>query len=177
MTAESIARELGGRRSGRGWVCMCPAHKDKTPSLSITESDGTLLVHCFTGCSQDAVISALRDRGLWPEQRQKWTPQQHREHAIARDVASKAHFWAIAAAALAEETLEELSWCHPERAEMTRIVRICRAGSQQLVEEFRAWSHAHPEFTEAMVRTGMASERRIQVAAAQALFAQEAHAF
>ena len=179
LTAESIARALGGRRSGRGWICYCPAHENKrTPALSITERDGLILWHDFGGCSQEAVGAALRDRGLLPErERRVWTQQDYREHAIARDVASKAHYWGIAAAALAEEALEELEWFHAERAEMTRIVRICRAGGQQVVNEFRAWSHDQPALTAAMVRAGQASERRVQVAAAQALFAQEAHAF
>ena len=29
------------------------------------EEDGKTLVHCFAGCSQENVISALRERGLW----------------------------------------------------------------------------------------------------------------
>ncbi len=28
MTAETIARALGGRRTGGGWVARCPAHDD-----------------------------------------------------------------------------------------------------------------------------------------------------
>src|SRR5712692_3308676 len=43
----------------------CPAHDDKTPDLSLREKDGVVLVHCFGGCTQDAVIEALRARGLW----------------------------------------------------------------------------------------------------------------
>ena len=46
----------------------CPAHSDKNPSLSVTQSEeGKLLVHCQVGCSQDAVIQALRERRLWHE--------------------------------------------------------------------------------------------------------------
>ena len=47
-------------------VSHCPAHQDSTPSLSITERDGTILFHCHTGCSQQAVLDALAERGLWP---------------------------------------------------------------------------------------------------------------
>jgi len=72
MNAEEIARALGGRRSGKGWLCKCPAHKDKHPSLSVDEGrDGKVLVVCRAGCSQADVIDALRDRGLWPEHRQR----------------------------------------------------------------------------------------------------------
>ena len=46
----------------------CPAHNDTSPSLSVTVGpDGKTLVHCHGGCSQEAVIDALRERGLWPE--------------------------------------------------------------------------------------------------------------
>jgi putative DNA primase/helicase len=66
MTAAEIAHALKGKRSGYGWTARCPAHKDSDPSLSIGQGDdGRILVHCFAGCPQDAVIDALRARGLW----------------------------------------------------------------------------------------------------------------
>lgn len=37
------------KRSGSGYTASCPCHDDGTPSLSINERDGKLLVHCF-GC-------------------------------------------------------------------------------------------------------------------------------
>ena len=43
----------------------CPAHDDHNPSLSVTDINGKILVRCFAGCSQDSVIGALRDLGLW----------------------------------------------------------------------------------------------------------------
>jgi hypothetical protein len=45
----------------------CPGHTDEHPSLSVTEQGGKLLVHCHAGCPQDAIIGALRERGLWPK--------------------------------------------------------------------------------------------------------------
>ncbi len=67
MTARELARHLRGRRSGAGWSACCPAHRDKEPSLSISERDGKLLIHCFAGCDQERVIGVLKARGLWPE--------------------------------------------------------------------------------------------------------------
>ncbi len=64
--AEVLARRLGGRKSGSDWMARCPAHDDRNPSLSISERDGRVLVHCHAGCEQAAVIKALRVRGLWP---------------------------------------------------------------------------------------------------------------
>jgi putative DNA primase/helicase len=69
MTAETIARALGGRKAGQGWTARCPAHDDRTPSLSIRDSDGNkVLVHCHAGCDQRDVIVALKGRGLWSDQ-------------------------------------------------------------------------------------------------------------
>jgi putative DNA primase/helicase len=67
-TAETIAKTLGGRKAGPGWTACCPAHDDRTPSLSITDSDdGKVLVRCHAGCEQERVIASLRSRGLWEE--------------------------------------------------------------------------------------------------------------
>jgi hypothetical protein len=68
MNVEAIARALGGRKVGRGWMAPCPAHGDDTPSLSIRDADdGKVLVYCHAGCDQRHVIAALRARGLWVE--------------------------------------------------------------------------------------------------------------
>ena len=61
-----LQRLDGVRRSGSGWSARCPAHDDRHPSLSVTERDGTILFHCHAGCTQDAVIDALRSLGALP---------------------------------------------------------------------------------------------------------------
>lgn len=65
MTAETMAKALGGRKVGQGWTARCPAHDDREPSLSIRDADGKVLVHCHAGCEQRDVIVALKERGLW----------------------------------------------------------------------------------------------------------------
>ena len=66
MTAESIAKALGGHRAGATWMARCPAHDDRSPSLSISAGkDGKVLVRCHAGCDQRNVIAALTERGLW----------------------------------------------------------------------------------------------------------------
>ncbi|MDA9981523.1 hypothetical protein N9H39_02055 [Gammaproteobacteria bacterium] len=68
-TAEALAAALDGKKSGNGWMAPCPAHDDqKTPNLSINDGDtGKIIFKCFAGCSQESVIEALKDRGLWPK--------------------------------------------------------------------------------------------------------------
>ena len=66
---EQIARELSANRSGSvGWIARCPSHDDRKPSLTLALGlQGKILFHCHGGCSQNAVLSALRERGLWPD--------------------------------------------------------------------------------------------------------------
>jgi putative DNA primase/helicase len=68
VTAETIAKALGGRKAGGGWTARCPAHDDHTPSLSIRDAEeNKVLVRCHAGCDQERLIAALRGRGLWAE--------------------------------------------------------------------------------------------------------------
>lgn len=54
------AADCGPKRTGADWTARCPAHDDRNPSLSVSEgTDGRVLLHCFAGCSTDAVCSAL----------------------------------------------------------------------------------------------------------------------
>ena len=48
------------RRSGGGYTAQCPAHEDRSPSLSFREGDdGRVLFHCFAGCAARDVLDAL----------------------------------------------------------------------------------------------------------------------
>jgi putative DNA primase/helicase len=84
MTAEAIAKALGGRKAGGGWTALCPAHDDRTPSLSIREADDNnkVLVHCHAGCDQERVIATLRGRGLWAENARRSTSRVSRRTPI-----------------------------------------------------------------------------------------------
>lgn len=54
-----LVREI---RPGR-WLARCPAHDDQSPSLSVREADGKMLVYCFAQCSVHDVLAAV---GLEP---------------------------------------------------------------------------------------------------------------
>jgi len=48
------------KQTGPGqWICVCPAHEDKSPSLSIREVDDRVLLHDFGGCDTGRVLPAL----------------------------------------------------------------------------------------------------------------------
>jgi len=60
-TDRILERLDGVRDTGQGrWIAQCPSHADKSPSLSIRETDeGTVLVHCFAGCGAGDVMAAV----------------------------------------------------------------------------------------------------------------------
>ena len=48
-------------RSGKDeYQCLCPAHQDKTASLSIKNlPDERILIHCFAGCAANDILEAV----------------------------------------------------------------------------------------------------------------------
>lgn len=93
------------KQPGAGrWLARCPAHEDKSPSLSIRETDdGTLLIKCWTGCGAADVVAAvgLELKDLFPENLDYRSPLRPGERWIPKDVlrcvASEALLVAIAA--------------------------------------------------------------------------------
>jgi hypothetical protein len=48
------------KKTSKGYQALCPAHKDKSPSLSVKETaDGRLLLHCHAGCTTGAVLASI----------------------------------------------------------------------------------------------------------------------
>lgn len=69
-TSELLQRSFpNAKRCSQGWIAQCPAHEDRTPSLSIREGkDGRVLLHCHAGCSFQSVVAklGLRSDDLFP---------------------------------------------------------------------------------------------------------------
>ena len=60
MDAESLSNALDGKPTDKGFIACCPAHNDKSPSLSIADADnGNTLIHCFAGCSPDSIMKSI----------------------------------------------------------------------------------------------------------------------
>jgi hypothetical protein len=62
MTADTLLQHLQKVKQTKpgSWLACCPAHDDKTASLSVRElDDGRVLVHCFAGCSVGEIVSAV----------------------------------------------------------------------------------------------------------------------
>ena len=111
MTADTLLTRVEGVRSiGPGrWVAKCPAHEDRSPSLSVRElEDGTVLIKCFAGCAATDVVAAagLEFRDLFPERSTEHRLRPVRAALDARDalacLAVEGRIVAIAASDLAE---------------------------------------------------------------------------
>lgn len=88
LHAQGLAEALGGNRSGDGWLARCPAHDDRKASLSLRDGERGVLVKCHASCAREAVIAALRERGLWsaPSTRASSAASRRTEHVV-RDAA------------------------------------------------------------------------------------------
>ena len=61
--AAALVKHLGGTWSPNGAMCRCPAHDDRSPSLSVRVGETALLFKCFAGCDTIDVIRAIRGLG------------------------------------------------------------------------------------------------------------------
>ena len=125
--ADAIAKALGGRKAGIGWIARCPAHDDRNPSLSLsTGRGGKVLLRCHAGCDQAQVIDALRARGIWEHRgrrcgRPRAARADHPKNAPSeRDETDRIEYalriWRVAVPAsntLAETYLQSRGLCLP----------------------------------------------------------------
>jgi len=103
-----LPRLEGVRQNGPGrWMARCPAHQDRSPSLSIRElEDRRILVHCFGGCSTPDLLTSvgLSLADLFPERLAHHIPpsRDRRHWHAARDALRAASDDALLVALAAE---------------------------------------------------------------------------
>jgi DNA primase len=63
VTVDQLLDRLGGvKPTARGWTARCPAHGDRTPSLSIALGENDrILLYCFAACQPADIVAALSD--------------------------------------------------------------------------------------------------------------------
>lgn len=69
------------------WQARCPAHMDKSPSLTIKQDEnGKILIHCFAGCGagdiMDAIGMSLSDLFPKDDGRKDWRKERDRKRTI-----------------------------------------------------------------------------------------------
>jgi hypothetical protein len=114
--SDVLDRLSGVRKCGRGWIAKCPAHQDRSASLSVSQTaDGRWLMHCFAGCAIGDVLAAigltindlfprrLPDRNMTPEQRRELREhgKQAQWRAALNAIGSDLEFVLVCAAAAA----------------------------------------------------------------------------
>ncbi len=81
MSVENILNNLRKvKKVGPGrWIACCPAHDDKSPSLSIKDSGGTVLMKCWSGgCGAMDILGAigLEPGEMFPPGDGTWKPDE-----------------------------------------------------------------------------------------------------
>lgn len=82
------------QKSSNQWVAQCPAHDDKTPSLSIKlGNSGKILIYDFGGCGALEVLESigLSQHDLFPDDGY----EAHRPRRIKKDIDWHPHHLAI----------------------------------------------------------------------------------
>ena len=54
-----LVERLGGRWTANGGLCRCPAHDDRTPSLSVRPGRTRLRLHGLAGGSPEEILPSL----------------------------------------------------------------------------------------------------------------------
>lgn len=89
MTAADVLALLDGVRScGAGrWSARCPAHDDRSPSLSVSQGARGILLWCWAGCTLAEIVAALgiRVRALHYDADAPADSRARREAAQRRD--------------------------------------------------------------------------------------------
>lgn len=88
MTGEELVSRLQGvRRTGpHSWVAKCPAHEDKSPSLTVSEKEPEkLLCYCHAQCGIEAITAALglEVSELFPPRLTEHQPRDRRPYPAA----------------------------------------------------------------------------------------------
>jgi hypothetical protein len=59
-TERLLSQLPGVKNTGQNkWLALCPAHDDRSPSLSIKQVDDRVLIRCFAGCDYQDVLAAI----------------------------------------------------------------------------------------------------------------------
>lgn len=140
-----LSRMKGVKQHGDSFMAVCPAHQDKSPSLSLSRAgDGSALVHCFAGCKTQDVLGAvgLATRDLFPENMSKDQQQKFRRFKLEGERDSESLIIEIAkaeakAGALSKESTARLALAHERVDQLAR--QLVELGSAEHRRALRCW--------------------------------------
>ena len=131
LTRLERVKETGPGR----WVACCPAHGDRSPSLSIREqADGTLLLHCFAGCPAASVLESvgLTLSGLFPDSAAERSPMRPGERWVPRDVLLAVSREALVALIAAETVAKGEALGAEDRKRLRKAALVLRNAAREV---------------------------------------------
>ena len=127
-----LARLEKVKRTGPGrWLARCPAHADRSPSLSVRETDQEhILIHCFGGCETRAVLAAvgLEFSDLFPERAADFIARPERRPFPAADVLRALSHEITVVAVAGDFILEGRAFTEADHARLRLAVQRIHAG-------------------------------------------------
>ncbi len=99
------------RPMGQGkWIACCPAHADRSPSLTIKQTPDTIMLYCWGGCSTEEVLAAvgMTFGDLYPENRETVKGQKWDGYMTAKAIADDALFVGVCAATMRNRQLDPI---------------------------------------------------------------------
>jgi hypothetical protein len=126
------------QRQPNQWSACCPSHEDKSPSLSIRETeDGAVLIFCFSGCSTKSIVDSLciNMSDLFPPKSKsgnepKRLPRKLTSSQALEILDDEANFIAIAALNLSNQktlTSTDLKKCAVAASKISQLRNVCEA--------------------------------------------------
>ena len=123
MTTREVVRLFRAKRSGNwkgkpSYSCKCPSHRDRMPSLSITEgAKGETYLHCFRGCTTDEILGAkgMQIADLFPDSGWKPSPAMTQVWKDEEELARLEHQYGLAMIAQAVFPAEARYWKEVEQ--------------------------------------------------------------
>lgn len=144
MRVDDLLQRLDGVRSRgtRRYSARCPAHADKSPSLSIREVDGRILLYCFAGCSAEEIAVALgiETRDLFTDnplpRGQRPTPKPQKLDLV--DVAFRFEMAALDRRLRAERVLKAVAGFDTDELSDSQRDRLMKAIARAFDDQNRA---------------------------------------
>ena len=128
----SKVRKMGADR----WMACCPAHADKSPSLSIREcSDGRVLVHCWTGCSVESILDSvgMTFDDLFPERLTDFSLPRVKPAFSAREVLAAMLPETLSIALIGRQMMSGIA--NDEKTQQALILAVSRIASAHAYAE------------------------------------------
>lgn len=111
------------KRTGpNSYLACCPAHEDHHPSLTISEKGESIALHCFSGCDNESILSAigLTFGDLYPPRQHQGKPE--RRPFPAADILRAIAFEALIVAHAGRSILSKKPYTEADQARLVLAV-------------------------------------------------------